>query len=72
MDKEKAYWTLQTWIILWTILVYFVLYNPVILMAGWLIFVFNAIVRKKEKDKNPNNDQNIDPENEQNPDPAIK
>lgn len=72
MDKEKAYWSIQTWIILWTILIYLILYNPVILITGWLLFVFNAIRRKKDQDQNPDNDQNPDQEIDKINDPVIK
>lgn len=70
MDKEKAYWTLQTWVILWTILIYVILYNPVILLTGWLIFIFNAVIRKQNEDQE--NDQNPDHEIDQNNNPVIK
>jgi len=72
MDKEKAYWTIQIWIIFITISMYMVLSDPVILIVGWLVFIFNTILRKKDQDRNPDNDQNPDPENEQNNDPVIK
>lgn len=53
--REKAYWTIQVWICLLTITMYMVTWNVSILIIGWIVFTFNAIIKNK---KDQENDQN--------------
>ncbi len=59
--REKAYWSIQTWICLLTITIYMITWNVIILFIGWAIFIFNAVIKNK-KDRENNQNQELDHE----------
>ncbi len=49
--REKAYWTIQTWICLLTITIYMITWNVTILFIGWALFIYNAVIKNKKIEK---------------------